>query len=111
MSEPRLDLNLVYVAAALYRHLNVSRAARELGVTQSAVSHALAKLREHFGDPLFGRVSRGVQATTTARALRGAIDDLADRGRALARRSGDVDPADVRGRFTIGTTDYVEVLL
>lgn len=107
----RLDLNLVFVAEALYRHLNVSRAARDLGVTQSAVSHALAKLRAHFGDPLFARVSRGVQATEMARALRSDIEDLAEKGRKLARRPGAFDPARLRGRFTIGTTDYVEILL
>lgn len=110
-TDRRLDLNLVYVAEALYRHLNVSRAAEQLGVTQSAVSHALGKLRAHFGDPLFARVSRGVQPTETAQALRGAIEELAEQGRELARRPRAFEPARIQGRFTIGTTDYVEVLL
>lgn len=107
----RLDLNLVFVAESLFRHLNVSRAAAELGVTQSAVSHALAKLRDHFNDPLFVRVPRGVEATEVAKGLRPAIDDLAQRGRELERGAPTFDPATARGRFTIAGSDYVELLL
>lgn len=108
---PNLDLNLVYVAESLFRHHNVSRAAKELGVTQSAVSHALNRLREHFDDPLFVRVAKGVAPTEAAKALRPALEDVAERGRELSRRSHAVDMARARGRFTIATTDYVEVLL
>lgn len=106
-----LDLNLVYVAEALFRHQNVSRAAKDLHVTQSSVSHALARLREHFGDPLFVRVAKGMAPTDTAKALRVQIEELADKGRELSRRSDRVDLTRVRARFTIATTDYVEVLL
>jgi DNA-binding transcriptional LysR family regulator len=106
-----LDLNLVYVAESLFRHANVSRAAKELGVTQSSVSHALARLRDHFGDPLFVRVAKGVAPTQMAKDLRASIEELADKGRALSSRPESVDLRRVRTRFTIGTTDYVEVLL
>jgi DNA-binding transcriptional LysR family regulator len=108
---PRLDLNLVFVAESLYRHQNVSRAAKELQVTQSAVSHALAKLREHFQDPLFVRVSKGVAPTDAAKALRASIEELAEKGRELSRRHDAPDPKRVQGRLTLATTDYVEVLL
>ena len=106
-----LDLNLVYVAESLFRHQNVSRAAKELNVTQSSVSHALNRLRDHFGDPLFVRVAKGMAPTEGAKALRQAIEDLAERGRELSRRPDSVDMKRVRARFTIATTDYVEVLL
>lgn len=108
---PRLDLNLVYVAESLFRHQNVSKAARELGLTQSAVSHALAKLRDHLGDPVFVRVSKGVAPTAVAKALRASIEELAEKGRRLADRHEDVDLRRAVGRFTLATTDYVEVLL
>src|SRR5262249_51455729 len=108
---PQLDLNLVYVAEALYRHLNVSRAAVALGVTQSAVSHALGRLRDHFDDPLFVRVAKGVAPTAAATALRSQIDELAERGRELSRSAEPADLTRVRARFTIATTDYVEVLV
>lgn len=109
--KPALDLNLVFVAESLYRHANVSRAARELGVTQSAVSHALGKLRAHFQDPLFVRVAKGVAPTDGARALRPAIEELAAKGRALSTRRETFDPAKIRGRFTIASTDFLEILL
>lgn len=109
--KPRLDLNLVFVAESLYRHQSVSKAAKELSLTQSAVSHALARLREHFGDPLFVRVPKGVVPTDTARSIRGAIEELAEKGRALSRRNDPVDLSRAQGRFTIATTDYVEILL
>ena len=106
-----LDLNLVFVAESLFRTQNVSRSARELGVTQSSVSHALGRLREHFHDPLFVRVARGVAPTEAAKALRTALEEVAEKGRALSRRREPLDPRVARGRFTLATTDYVEVLL
>jgi DNA-binding transcriptional LysR family regulator len=109
--ESRLDLNLVFVAESLFRHQNVSRAARELGVTQSSVSHSLAKLREHFGDPLFVRVARGVAPTERAKALRASLEEVAEKGRALSAEREAPDLRSAVGRFTLAATDYVEVLL
>lgn len=108
----KLDLNLVYVAESLYRHGNVSRAAKELGLSQSAVSHALANLRAHFQDPLFVRVPKGVVPTETAKALRASFEDLAERGRRLTSTvDTTLDLSKARGRFTIASTDYLELLL
>ncbi len=110
--KPRLDLNLVFVAESLFRHANVSKAAQELGVTQSAVSHALARLRAHFDDPLFVRVPKGVAATAAAKALRADFEALAEDGRKLSRaREASFDISRAEGRFTLATTDYVELLL
>jgi DNA-binding transcriptional LysR family regulator len=93
-------------------HANVSKAAQELGVTQSAVSHALAKLRAHFDDPLFVRVPKGVAPTAAAKALRAGFEALAEDGRQLSRaRENGFDISRAQGRFTLATTDYVEVLL
>ena len=52
----RLDLNLLVVFDALMAERSVTRAAERLGRTQSAVSHSLARLREHAGDPLMVKV-------------------------------------------------------
>jgi DNA-binding transcriptional LysR family regulator len=52
-----VDLNLLAIFAVLAREKNVSRAAKELHLTQSAVSHALNRLRSTFNDPLFVRQS------------------------------------------------------
>lgn len=64
-----LDLNLLPVFDALIRVRNVSRAAEELGMSQSAVSHALKRLRLFFADPLFLKTGAGMQPTPKALEL------------------------------------------
>lgn len=61
-----LDLNLFRVFDVVYQERNLTRAARRLGLSQSAVSHALQRLREQLGDPLFERSGRGVAPTSVA---------------------------------------------
>ena len=65
-----LDGNTLRTFLTVLEEMSVSRAAERLGVTQSAVSHTLDKLRVIFGDPLFVRVGRGIESTARARALR-----------------------------------------
>lgn len=55
---------------------SVSRAAERLGVSQSAVSHTLDKLRRIFNDPLFIRVGRGIESTARARSLRDSRESV-----------------------------------
>jgi DNA-binding transcriptional LysR family regulator len=64
-----LDLNLLQVFELLYEEGNVTKAAARLHLTQSAVSHALARLRVMLGDPLFVRSSSGLQPTARAHQL------------------------------------------
>src|SRR6266850_937710 len=61
-----IDLNLLRIFDILYDERNVTRAAARLFLTQSAVSHALARLREVLGDPLFMRIPSGLQPTERA---------------------------------------------
>jgi DNA-binding transcriptional LysR family regulator len=61
-----VDLNLLPVFEAAYEERNLSRAAQRLAMTQSAVSHALTRLRALFKDPLFVRQARGVLPTPAA---------------------------------------------
>lgn len=65
---PALDLNLVRVLDALLRHRSVTLAARELGLSQSATSHALARLRSVLDDPLFIRDKQTFVPTARAAA-------------------------------------------
>src|ERR1700757_4596419 len=65
----RIDLNLFRVFDVVYRERSLSRAAALLYLSQSAVSHALARLREQIGDPLFVRQGRGVPPTPRAGQL------------------------------------------
>lgn len=64
-----LDLNLLRVFDALYEEHSATRAGDRLGLTQSAVSHALARLRDFIGDELFVRTSEGMVPTPRAHAL------------------------------------------
>jgi len=66
-----VDLNLLRVFDTLFEQRSVTRAAARLGLTQSAVSHALGRLRQALGDPLFVRGSAGLQPTARASASRG----------------------------------------
>jgi DNA-binding transcriptional LysR family regulator len=75
-----VDLNLLPVFEAVYEERSLSRAAVRLAMTQSAVSHAVTRLRAVFRDELFVRHSRGVVPTATADAinakLRGALTSV-----------------------------------
>lgn len=68
-SRARVDLNLLYVFDAVMTEQHVTRAAERLGMTQSAVSNAVARLRRVFEDQLFVKAARGVDATPRAMAL------------------------------------------
>ena len=65
----RVDLNLLVVLDAIVAEGGVSRAAEQLNLTQPAVSHALARLRELFDDPLFVREGRNLAPTALTKRL------------------------------------------
>ncbi|MCO5089949.1 LysR family transcriptional regulator [Bosea sp. (in: a-proteobacteria)] len=67
------NLNLLPILEALLAEQNLSRAAQKLGMSQSAVSHALAKLRSQFQDPLFVRSRYGIEPTAKALRLRAPV--------------------------------------
>lgn len=107
----RLDLNLTVAFDALVREKNVTRAAHALGITQSAMSHALRRLRELVDDPLLVRGKGGMLLTPRAEALavpvRSALVTLA---RAL-QQPASFDPASARRRFCIASPDLFDVLV
>ena len=69
MSLHKVDLNLFIVFEAIYNEGNLTRAADVLHLTQPAVSHALARLREQFADPLFVRKWSLMEPTARARSI------------------------------------------
>jgi DNA-binding transcriptional LysR family regulator len=73
MARQRVDLNLFRVFEAVMLHRSVSGAARELGVTPSAVSHALARLRMALGNELFVPGDGGMEPTARALELAPAV--------------------------------------
>jgi len=104
------NLNLFVAFDALIAHGNVSRAARQVGVTQSAMSNSLRNLRALLGDPLFLRTSRGITPTPRARELAPPVREAL---RLLERTLGPVafDPATSTRTFTLMASDYVEFVL
>lgn len=105
-----VNLNLFVVFEALMAEQHVGRAARRLGLSQPAVSHALAQLRVQLGDPLFVRTASGMLPTDKARALAVPVREALVRlGEALAPAS--FDPATARQSFVLAATDFVEYVL
>jgi DNA-binding transcriptional LysR family regulator len=106
----RLDLNLLVAFDALAREQNVTRAAERLGVTQSAVSHALRRLRTLFDDPLLVRGSGGMVLTPRAEALVVPLrSGLSAVDRALAQ-SEPFAPSSARRTFRLASPDLFDVL-
>ena len=100
----RVDLNLLVVFETLMAERHVGRAAQRLNVSQSAVSHALSRLREMFDDPLFARHPKGIEPTKHCLALGPRIADVLNRTRAVLVSNPLFDPGRPH-RFTIGQTD------
>jgi len=71
MNPRALDVQLLLVFDALMTARHVTKAASLMGLSQSAFSHALGRLRERFGDPLFVRTARGMEPTVRALELAG----------------------------------------
>jgi len=100
----QVDLNLLVTFEVLITERHVGRAARRLGVSQSAVSHALGRLRELFDDPLFVRHQKGIEPTKRSVMLGISVADVLNRVRVLLESNPPFDPS--RGhKFTIGLTD------
>ena len=79
MDRAQLPLNALRAFEAAARHLNFTRAAIELCVSQGAVSHQVAALEERLGTPLFRRLPRGLALTDEGLALVPAVADAFDR--------------------------------
>jgi len=95
-----VDLNLLPVFEAVFEEQSLSRAAVRLAMTQSAVSHAMTRLRALFGDELFVRRSRGVAPTPTADALYAKLHDaLGSMRETVAERRGFVAKTSKRRYF------------
>jgi DNA-binding transcriptional LysR family regulator len=100
----RVDLNLLVVFETLMSERHVGRAAERLSVSQSAVSHALSRLRELFDDPLFTRIAKGIEPTKRSHSLSPQVTDILNRTRAVLAPNPAFDP-NRSHRFTIGQTD------
>jgi DNA-binding transcriptional LysR family regulator len=106
-----VDLNLVVVLRALLDERSVSRAARRLGLSQSATSHALGRLREVVKDPLFVRTRTGLVPTARAEAMAASVRASLDALDETLFAHAPFDPGTVKRTFHIRPSDYVEFLV
>ena len=96
-----VDLNLLPVFEAAYEEQSLSRAARRLAMTQSAVSHALTRLRALFKDPLFVRQARGMLPTPAADRIHARLREALESVReAVSERRG-FDPRTSERQFFV----------
>ncbi len=107
MSKP--DLNLLVTLDVLLAEGSVARAAQRLRLSPSAMSRALARLRETTGDPLLVRAGRGLVPTPRALELRGRVGQLVQDGEAVLRPAERLDLKGLVRTFTLRTSEgFVE---
>lgn len=106
----RLDLNLLVALDALLEERHVTRAGARVGLSQPAMSNALARLRRSLGDDLLVRTPRGMVPTPRARELTGPLRDLLTRLDHTLAPPSDFDPG-TRHCFRLAVTDYAGCVL
>lgn len=106
-----MDLKLLAVFDEVYKTRSVSRAGDNLGVAQSSVSISLARLRRHFGDPLFVRTADGMQPTPHATSLVAPVRQALELLRGITRQQAAFDPATAQRTFRICMTDITHLAL
>src|SRR4051812_7614923 len=102
----RLDLNLVVALRALLEERNVTRAGRRVGLSQPAMSAALARLRRHFDDDLLARVGGHYELTALGQVLLDRTSTAYDVLERLFASQADFDPARESREFRLVASDY-----
>ena len=110
MSVRTINLNLIPILQALLREESVARAAEQVGLSQPAMSGALARLRETLDDPLLVRVGRAMRLTPRAERMRGQLDQICGDIERLFQAEG-FDPATAELSFIVAAPDYLVFLL
>ncbi|MBV2359705.1 LysR family transcriptional regulator [Thalassococcus sp. CAU 1522] len=111
MNFKTFDLNLLRVLDALLTTHSTTQAARKLGLSQPAVSSALARLRLSLGDPLFVRHGRRIVPTENALRLQVPLRLLLDDAERMLCGTGHFDAANAQDRFRIAGSDFFAEML
>jgi DNA-binding transcriptional LysR family regulator len=104
------DFNLLRVFDAVMKEGNLTTAGAQLGLTQSAMSHAVHRLREAFKDPLFVRTTRGMKPTPFAQALAGPITEAISAIKNTLELDMSFNPAASDRVFNLLMTDIAELI-
>jgi DNA-binding transcriptional LysR family regulator len=105
------DLNLLVAFDVLMRELNVTRAAEQMFITQSAMSHVLHRLRQQLNDPLLVKTPTGMKPTERALALIEPVRVLLLNMEQLIQPPLEFEASTSQRRFVLAATDYMEFLL
>ncbi|MGY4495837.1 LysR family transcriptional regulator [gamma proteobacterium L18] len=111
MNLSKVDLNLFIVFDAIYTEANLTRAGQIVGITQPAVSNALARLRETFNDPLFVRTAQGMVPTPMAQNIIGPVRNALSLLRVSVQESRIFNPLQANKTFRISMTDLTEAVI
>ena len=109
MDIKNVDLNLLVAFAAMTEQRSVTRAAESVGLSQPAMSAAVARLRSLFDDPLFVKTAQGMQPTPRALALAEPVRRVMEAIKSEILPASVFDPATATERFAIVTPDIAEV--
>jgi DNA-binding transcriptional LysR family regulator len=107
----RLDLTLLLVFLGLVRHRKALDVAADLGLTQSAISQALKRLRDIFGDELFLRRPHGMDPTATALALEAPVAAAVEALRGALGAARAFDPVTATGLVRVAALDAEQAVL
>lgn len=111
MSIRQFDLNLLRLFEALISEAHVSRAAEKVFLSQSAMSHALNRLREQLNDPLLVRTEHGLQPTPRALKMLPEVRNALQLVEQTLNPPPPFDPASSERTFRIACTDYFETVV
>ncbi|HVZ19821.1 MAG TPA: LysR family transcriptional regulator [Vicinamibacterales bacterium] len=106
-----LDVRVLAVLRELQRTANVSHAAQNLGLSQSAISMSLARLRHHFNDPMFVRTSRGMEPTPYAERLLVELNEALEKVESALGHRPSFDPATSDRMFHLVSTDLSQMTI
>ena len=101
-----IDTTILLVFLGAMRHRKATAVAREMGLTQPAVSHALKRLRNLYGDPLFLRRAHGLEPTSLAHELEPKVRRIVRLITETLEGSEDFEPATAATNLRIGAFDY-----
>lgn len=111
MNLHQIDLNLLVLFDALYRHRSVSLAAKEVCLSQSAFSHGLSRLRNRLDDPLFIRINNVMQPTSKAQLIAKKLSAALPLLRSALNDAMEFEASSSELEFIFVATDYTEFSL
>ncbi|MGT2473318.1 LysR substrate-binding domain-containing protein [Paraburkholderia terrae] len=110
MSADRIDLNLLRVFDAIFEDRNLALAGKRLNLSQSAISHALGRMRQVLGDDLFVRTGKGMEPTVRAVGMAAQVRGALAQIRAALGVDA-FDPRVAQRKFVVAANDYITSLV